>query len=49
MEIEILGAHMTEMAGAKPTAMVIDGVLLMPAASAPVYPSTLSVSWRPSC
>ena len=33
MEIEILGAHMTEMAGAKPTAMVIDGVLAIDAGS----------------
>jgi ribonuclease BN (tRNA processing enzyme) len=33
MEIEILGAHMTEITSAKPTALVIDGVLALDAGS----------------
>jgi len=33
MEIEILGAHMTEITNAKPTALVIDGVLALDAGS----------------
>ncbi|TET86709.1 MAG: lactamase, partial [Dehalococcoidia bacterium] len=33
MEIEILGAHMTEVTNAKPTALVIDGVLALDAGS----------------
>ena len=33
MEIEILGAHMTETASAKPTALLIDGVLAIDAGS----------------
>ena len=33
MEIEVLGAHMTEIAAAKPTALLVDGVLALDAGS----------------